>query len=285
MQHNLQKMPTFASQQDLLEERVKVTQALSKVLETPLSNSRKVNLGLIGLYYCELEKAIESQNFKMAKCSLEKLKRLLGELIIAKRFFEYQKDGFSKIVRDLTSPEPSNSFGARAELMMLNFLLEDFLHTPQISLDDIVKRESPDYSVKTSHGNIFLEVTHVRLHKAKKKGIGDKIRKAIRAKSNKPYSNRQTVLFLDITNLVYRQIEAKRSVDELKPYAEKTLSNSSFGAVVLMCGLFTEQGKYIPDYFTVTHREASEALTGFLNRHYPNNHIESKQMLYPTPTM
>lgn len=273
------------AEKEFIEECNKVTQALSSVLGIELGESKKMELGIIGLYYHDLEKALASNDIKLEKYALEKLKRLLGELLAAKAFFEHQIDHFKSIVRDLRSDEPTNSFGARAELMVLNFLLEDYYHEPSLSLDDIIKRESPDYSIKTSNGEVFLEVTHVHVYKAKKKGTGYKITRAIRAKSKKTYANRDTVLFLDITNLTYREISTQRNINELIPYAKKTLSDSGFGAVVLMYSVFTAEGKYTAVYFTILHNEASQSLVVFLNQHYPNRPTDPERKLFPMLTM
>lgn len=266
------------------EECEKVTQALSNVLEIEIGESLKADLGLIGLYYDNLERSVQAQEVKWANFSLERLKRLLGELIAAKAFFEHQRSIFLSIVNELISDAPVNSLGVRAELMMLNLLLEDFYHDPDLSLDDIVKQESPDYLIKTSRGNVFLEVTHSHVQEAKEKSTGYKITRAIRAKSQKPYSNRETALFLDISNLIHREAESRRSIGGLIPYAEKTLAKSKFGAVVLMYGAFTKEGKYLPFYFTIIHEEAAQSLVSFLNRHYKNKLVEPGRKVYPMPT-
>jgi hypothetical protein len=268
-----------------VEECNKVFEALSNVLGIQLDKAKKADLGLIGLYYGELERGVEIGSDKLAQCGLEKLKRLLGELLVAKAFFEKQNLQFSRIVQELISDNPSNSFGARAELIMLNLLLEDYYHDETLSLSNFTKRESPDYYISTPQGDVFLEVTHVRTHSnSKRKGsTGYKIKRAIEAKSKKPYANRETALFLDITNLAYREALAGRDPNLLRAYAEKTLRASQFGAVVLVQSAFNSEGKYIPLYQTFLHGDASEALVGFLNRYYPGQLNYDYTRYYPMP--
>lgn len=251
----------------------KVSEALSNVLEIQLVKAKKADLGLIGLYYGDLERGFEIGNDKLVQRSLERLKRLLGELVAAKAFYKHKNYNFSEVIQKLCSNEPSNSFGIRAELMMLSLLLED-----------ITKRESPDYFVNTPKGDVYLEVTHVHIRKAQKDTAGYKIAKAVRTKSEMPYANRKTALFLDITNIAYREIEARRNPDLLRTYAAKTLQNSQIGAVILMQGAFNLQGKYIPLYQTFLHSDASEALAKFLNRYYPCQLDYNHALYYPVPT-
>ena len=270
----------------LLAQREKIMQALSTVLDVQLDNLKNDDSGLVSLYYRNLEQAIKMQNSLEMYHSLAKLDCLQAELNLAKVFFVHRQQDFQNIVRGLMSVEPGTSFGARAELMMLFLLMEDSSRSSLFSAGDIIKRESPDYSVRTLNGEIYLEVTSAHVHapgQKKKKGTGYKVKRAIRRKSALPYVDRNTALFIDITNLIYREAEAYRDINMLNPFAERTLMSSKLGAVIVMYSLFSARGEYVPHYHSFTHPEASKTLAQFLTLHYLKGY-DARGLYYATST-
>jgi len=255
-----------------------VKKMLSEVLGFDISSSQKADLGFLALYFDELERAIKTEEIDKIDRAYQELEQICTDLMFAKMFLENDDKSFDLIRNGILSDESTTFFGVRAELSMLSFLLQDYYDDPNLELDNIVKQESPDYIIHT--GPVQIEVTSGHLRKPGKQAA-NKITKAIRKKSNKPYSNRETVVVMDITNLAYRQAEAELPFEKLIEHARKTLNTSKLGGVILMYSGFNIDGKYMSYYTTLVHKDASEVLKGFLQKYYSNNPDEKDAYISP----
>lgn len=139
---------------------------------------------------------------------------------------------------------------------------------------------NPDIKLKHFTSEIFIELTTVMKNDITLgKSSAYKVSKAIREKSKKPYSNRNTVLFIEISNFIYHQIVS--GVDDLEDDTEikNALQNHSFGAIVLRksyidseCGSFLDM---ISVYLAYPHKEATAAVSDFMKVHYPKTERKS----------
>lgn len=104
------------------------------------------------------------------------------------------------------------------------------------------KPEPPDFKIKFDNSDIYIECGTAQFDvnsKPSKIEIFSKLRKKINEKLKKKYSNYDTILFLDITNLIYHSEKLKEPLtdDELKftidKVCQKGKSEQMFGLIVL----------------------------------------------------
>lgn len=222
-------------EKSFVEELTRLSEALEKLLGKKIIGGRKDQLGLIGFYYGEIEGFHLSGNVRKRNAVYEKLKRLFGELICAQIFFKSKRQEYRSIVRKLTSPQPSDSLGARAELMMLSFLMEDYFQSRSIELTDIQKGEASDYTLRYKGETIYFEITSAHTGIPKSRPLTYKIATAINKKAKKSYANKRTAVFLDVTNVFYRDLQAGQFAGDLyRKVSYDALSSTNLGGVVLM---------------------------------------------------
>lgn len=70
-----------------------------------------------------------------------------------------------------------------------------------------LKTEAPDFKIAMGSGDVYAECTSTNITSARPDtDLGYKLRNAVSAKSQKPYCNRHTMLFLDYTNVLHNSI-------------------------------------------------------------------------------
>ena len=247
----------------------------------------KADLGLIGVYFDDRERAIVAGSEARRNYAEAKLARITAELMLAEAHLPGEV--FDRLVQQLCSSEPGSSFGARAELMMLSFLLEDSIAENPLPLAAIRKSDPPDFTLELEGGTVSIEVTSTFVSNPRKRRADtsdlNKLRRAIRSKSKKPYASRSTALFVEATNILASSALNGHPVtgEDLKREAESELGSSPYGAIVVMFAVLLDDGTYSPRYFTLKHPDIDPVLEAFLDMYYPNREEVISVRFSPTP--
>lgn len=134
-----------------------------------------------------------------------------------------------------------------------------------------IKSESHDFII--SGRKAFIECGSAHFSESKAADVLGKIRYKIVEKSNKPYCNQMTALFLDGTNIYFTisnmRIELKD--DEIKNHIKYILQEgeSNFGSVVLFSYFMTQNQTFQSNYLRADGIKIDKELLVFLDEHYP----------------
>lgn len=247
----------------------------------------KADLGLIGLYFDDWERAVAAGAEARRDYAEAKLARITAELVLAEAHLP--REIFDRLVQQLCSSEPGSSFGARAELMMLSFLLEDSIAEKPLPLAAIRKSDPPDFTLELEGGTVSIEVTSTFVSNPRKRRADssdlNKLRRAIRSKSKKPYASRSTALFVEATNILASSALNGHPVTgaDLKREAGSELGSSPYGAIVVMFAVLLDDGTYSPRYATLKHPDIDPVLEAFLDTYYANREEVISVHFSPTP--
>ncbi|WP_419831216.1 hypothetical protein [Endozoicomonas atrinae] len=139
------------------------------------------------------------------------------------------------------------------------------------------KQESPDFSIKFKQHNLYVEATSARLEKSKGLSHYKKIEYAISEKNSKPYANKNTALFIDITNIIFNEskIEEKGDFEQLVSSIHENDSNN-YGSVILFTFRMNyDLGHYESVWRRVDINGCSDDLVEFLDSIYPSKEFLS----------
>lgn len=148
---------------------------------------------------------------------------LLSALMLLKT---HKNQAFSKYIKLIKESTYDKYFGFRFEVEIAATLIHKKINY-NIS-------ESPDFKI-INDSPIFIECTSRHLNKLKSpENILKSIKNSIDEKSKKPYSNNQTALFIDITNLLSNHWNImekgnEHSIENIQSF----LHNSRFGNLTL----------------------------------------------------
>tara|TARA_B100001063_G_C16709216_1_gene527062 strand:+ start:452 stop:1309 length:858 start_codon:yes stop_codon:yes gene_type:complete len=132
-----------------------------------------------------------------------------------------------------------------------------------------IKSESPDFEIDYEGENIFIECGSARVDSDKNKPLEYKIENAINKKNKKPYSNANTCLFLDITNIAHHDIYNERfSYFETLCKNIESRTDIKFGAILLLI-TFSEKNGYGESYKVIKSLNCSKLLNKFLDINFP----------------
>lgn len=230
--------------------------------------------GLLGAYLAALERAREQGGAAAIAWRWARVERLASELLLANAVL--RDADFRKLIGDLCSPEPSNGFGARAELLALSYLFEDVIEGRGLSPEDIAKGESPDYRVSWRGDVVGVEVTSTYVDPGES-GIDDrnrldKVKRAVKRKAKKGYVDRSTVLVVEISNIFHESARAGRPIngDDVEQAVLEVLPGTPFGAVVAVFFVANDEGKYLPRYSSHVHNQAHDCARSFIEAFYAN---------------
>lgn len=163
----------------------------------------------------------------------------------------------------LTSLKQNEYYGARFEISIAASLIQKCV--------DFTKTESPDFSINDNE-KIFIECTSCHFTEPKKGDIKYKIHTTIENKSYNKYCNRETALFIDVTNLYYSSlqdgVDLKREL--VYTYGKDALKSTNFGGLVFFIYLHNfKLNRYEQNYLRVDNQCINTVLSDFLNQHYP----------------
>lgn len=133
------------------------------------------------------------------------------------------------------------------------------------------KTESPDFVAHLTEGDVFIECTSTHLRETRNKPIGYKIQSAIRRKVDLPFANPDTVLFVDITNILGNTLITGHYLwpADLDVLVHEVLLGGSLGSVCLLFYLLMKES----DYYALTFHRVdngciSDRLYAFLNAEF-----------------
>lgn len=150
-----------------------------------------------------------------------------------------------------------NYFGVRFEIAIASDLIRMKCKFNRVSETN---KETPDFVI---HGSpdCYVECGSAHITKARPKDLEYKISSAIDDKSKKRYCNRNTALFIDITNINHHALNFQMPVlDRLPKLLEKKIEASGYGSLLLYLFMFDEQGHY----FLRSRRNDSEKISAEL---------------------
>ncbi len=135
----------------------------------------------------------------------------------------------------------------------------------------IKNQESPDFIICHNDQNTYVEATISRVDNQKNKSHLYKILSAINKKNKKVYSNANTALFVDASNILYHDSQVmKESGFEELINAIANDNSIRFGAVVLFCFLINEEkNRYESLYRRVILEDCSDNLKKLIDQEYP----------------
>ena len=157
-------------------------------------------------------------------------------------------------------------YGFRAEVTLASLLAKDKLI--------FIKRERPDFEISfTNNSKIYAECTSTHLFKHRSDDLSYKIQLAIRRKLNKNYLNDNSILFIDITNLLRHTLVSGTYMDQSKIEStiRSEIDGKSIGTVIISHYVLNKDtGMYLTCFNRYDNSTITEGLLQFLNLYFPN---------------
>lgn len=232
--------------------------ALSELLETPFvpdnpSTSTPLGQSLRGVFEHH-----NAGNHAHRDFELNKIAFLVQDLKILREREPTLLAHFRREFR--RSGETDSFFGARFEVAITASLLDRGVRP--------IKGERPD--LRIPGGDVAIECTSARVRSTSAKADAhSKLWTAITRKSQQPYSNRSTALFIDITNLAF--YSKPFDPEEYWEAAVATHEQNTFGATLLFVTMMNKPlARYETNYLRIDHPQISPSLQAFLESHYPS---------------
>lgn len=146
---------------------------------------------------------------------------------------------------------------------------------------NLTVRESPDYEIEFEGDTIFGEATSKHITQSKDRDLTYQILRSIRSKCDKDYSNPDTLLFLDVTNINWHMMAHGREFDtpKLRQAITDEMEDGDFGAVLLMSHYGVE-GKFGRAYLRVDN-DPSDTVLRFLEEYYEKGDFEHDEINQP----
>jgi hypothetical protein len=201
--------------------------------------------------------------------------------LLAKNLMELQSfdaslfEDFKKTI--LASGNVDNFFGTRFEINIAATLARSTI--------PFRKSEAPDFLIDAGFGMAAIECTSARIRKQRQDyDLRYKIVSSLRGKTNKEYSNLHTALFLDITNLVYKTLDAGKSLSKLldRKHLARKMSEFDFGNLTLFTYLSdSERGGIESAYARIDHPEIDRGLTALLDSCFPFGALPLNEFAVP----
>ena len=150
---------------------------------------------------------------------------------------------------------------------------------------EIKNRESPDFLVKYLEQELYIEAGSVRVEHRKNKSHLNKIYSTIIKKNKKPYANKNTVLILDITSVLYNDelVDGYSFLERYNDF-ESIIFNLlkdnkvKYGAIVLVgFGLNRAEKRYEALPRRMILDDCSNLLISFMDNYYPGKKGEQKR--------
>ena len=160
-----------------------------------------------------------------------------------------------------------NYFGVRMEINVAASLVKKGIR--------FMKGESPDFTVPSSGVSIECGSAHVQgpkyVHPLAK------LRSVIADKASKPYSNSNTALFLDFTNIQFAlgPVPDERAIRKSEVVGILDSLGASLGSVVCFCYFMADDKTFQSNYSRMDAHSISHELSAFLNAHYPFGRLDT----------
>lgn len=164
----------------------------------------------------------------------------------------------------LVCSSPDNYYGLRMEIYTAASLIR---HGVFFS-----KRESPDFQIEYKSHNIHIECTSAHVNDYDGRDLFYKISSAIKKKSNKPYANKSTALFVDATNILHGHYLSRRSFDaiNLRTEVNSRIKSCAFSWVVVFFYFYNNDfSRFESGYTNIPFDGAADNLVEFIQDFYP----------------
>jgi len=221
-------------------------------LKTPIGES----VVLIGVYHNKSDydnRDVEIAKLRMLVQDLQRIEKYSHDLLL-----QFKKQIYREVRNNW-----ERYFGWRMEIHVAASLIKRNVK--------FIKKESPDFTIVDK--NVFIECgsRHVTPHSSL--NIQNKLHSVIAKKSMKTYCNLATALFLDTTNIYfnYKNDAVLSGEDAMKTSVKHILENtgSQFGSVLLFSYFMTVDRVFHSGYLRIDNNTIDEALSAFLDTHYP----------------
>lgn len=173
------------------------------------------------------------------------------------------------------APNDLQYFGARMETYVAASLAR--------AEENFKCRESPDFEITTGNEKIYIECGSANITGNATDPI-KKISLSVKAKCNKNYSNRNTALFFDITNVISKCLgnEPKNPSMALRSSINSVIESNGYGSVLLLTyGINENINEIFTNYIRIDSPDISRELLNFMNRNYGYINTPSPINFYP----
>lgn len=153
------------------------------------------------------------------------LRKLVLLLLDIQKVKDYDLNSFRSLRRTFVKANKLSQYiGYRFEFRIAALLTEKNI--------DFSSQESPDFLIKQAEGNCYIETTSVHMPEPKPYNMYLKVGAQIDNKSKKPYANENTILMIDISNIIHSaaMFKSEFSVESLPEKLQEHIKNSSYGA-------------------------------------------------------
>ena len=176
----------------------------------------------------------------------------------------YSDKCFNKFRRDLIRQRKDRTWeGFRFEVRVYATLLKHNC--------DVLNRERPDLAICYKSNDFFAEVTECKIAHDRTKPFDTtkKILNTISNKNKKPYANSNTILYVNITNVLKCETDKPTDLDKLVDDI-KSVHDNKYGAVILYSySISQDKTRYNQAYKSIISPSASEIVTAFISDIYP----------------
>jgi len=238
-----------------------------------LLNKKKIEKNHpIGISLNDILEYHKQKNYNYRDIQLGKLLLLIKHLTVIEKYDKHLLAVFRKKLKKITV---ERYYGERLEINTAATLIQKDIK--------FTKRESPDFDIFENSDTCHIECTSTHLTKNSLKNKDDifKIKKAIQEKSKKPYCNKQTALFIDITNLFYFGLDPEQK-DKLHDDIKKILQQSNYGSVLLFgYSKGRNSNTYNSNYNRIDNEKIGNKLSFFLDKHYPLGYVRVREAFFP----
>src|SRR5579859_3724686 len=194
--------------------------------------------------------------------SLSQLEVFVSDLL---KIEKYNVAMLRKFKKSLISAEENNFYGIRFEVKIASIFIDKKIN--------FKKSESPDFTISDPQENLFFECGSVHLSKDKAEDLKYKLSSCIREKSDLPYANSQTALFISASNIYYHSEKNKTplSAEELFDFLKPIVNNCNFGSVFIFISYALSTTKeYTIGFWRFDNEKIKKEFKEFLELYFPH---------------
>jgi len=220
----------------------------------------------------EIDRNHREQKFQLRDTLIGKIRLLIKHLLVIENYDSSLLEKFKVKLLKVTDKE---YFGERLEINIAFSLIQ--------KRRNFRKLDPPDFEI-IENPSFFIECTSTHLTRPMKKirDLQKKLQTAIRKKSKKDYSNENTALFIDITNLLFHDEGKNFSKDEISKIVKKVLSKNKFGNVTTFAYMTNlEDGSYNSTYIRIDNTKINQNLLKFLDQSFPKAFGRFERIVIP----
>lgn len=239
---------------------ISVSTELARLLNTRFIPHQNVG-GLLSRITGQILIKLNQKDFESVARELTKLSLLCDEL----KDIEKYNVGLLKKFQTVYKKKRMEYFGFRLEVATASMLIRNKMN--------FEKSERPDYIINTSSNKkIKIECCTSHLSKLQDKDISYKIQSAINKKLKHNYLDNESVLFLDITNLIHHSIVTNNCLyqESIESTVKEAMKNSDLGSVCIFFYMLDKDKDFYGHHHStrVDNDNISSSLLDFLNKYF-----------------